>query len=80
MNGNTIIGGGQVKNPSGQVHPGTNWKAIGAGDYNGDGLSDLLLQNTSGDVSIWEMNGNMITGGGPAGPNPGPDWHAIRTG
>ena len=35
------------------------------------------MQNTSsGQVSIWDMNGNTITGGGPVA-NPGPSWHGI---
>jgi hypothetical protein len=35
------------------------------------------MQNTSsGQVSIWEMNGNTIIGGGPVA-NPGPSSHAI---
>ena len=54
MNGNTMIGGGPVR-----PNPGPSWQAIGTGDFNDDGLSDILLQNTSsGQVSIWEMNGN----------------------
>ena len=76
MNGNTLIGGGAVS-----PNPGPAWKAIGTGDFNGDGLSDILLQNTStGQVSIWEMNGNALIGGGPVSPNPGPAWKAIGTG
>ncbi len=127
MNGNTLIGGGAVS-----PNPGPSWKAIGTGDFNGDGLSDILWQNTSsgqvsiwemngnsligggpvtaqsraglesggtgdfngdghsdilfqnttssGQVSIWEMNGNTLIGGGPVSPNPGPSWKAIGTG
>ena len=38
------------------------------------------MQNTSsGQVSIWEMNGNNIISGGPVA-NPGPSWHAVGTG
>ena len=44
------------------------------------GHSDILMQNTSsGEVSVWEMNGNNIIGGGPVA-DPGPSWHAIGTG
>ena len=45
-------------------------------DYNGDGYSDILWQNTSGEVYIWEMNGTSVIGGGSLG-NPGPSWHPI---
>ena len=73
---NTLIGGGPVS-----PNPGPAWKAIGTGDFNGDRFSDILFQNTtSGQVSIWEMNGNSLIGGGPVSPNPGPSWKAIGTG
>jgi hypothetical protein len=43
--------------------PGPSWKAIGTGDFNDDGHSDILWQNTStGQVSIWEMNGTNVIG------------------
>jgi len=48
-------------------------------DFNGDGYSDILWQNTSGQVAIWEMKGTTVIGGGSLG-NPGPSWHAIATG
>jgi hypothetical protein len=54
-------------------NPGFNWHAIGTGA----GGSDILLQNVSGQTSIWEMSGNTIAAGGPVSPNPGPSWHAI---
>ena len=74
MNGNAIIGGG----PS--PIPGRVGKRSGQGDFYGNGLSDILMQNTSsGQVSVWEMSGNTIIGGGPVA-NPGPSWHAIGTG
>ena len=44
------------------LNPGPTWHEIGTGDFNGDGLSDILWQNTStGQVSIWEIGQN----GGP---------------
>ena len=67
MNGNNLIGGGQVANP------GTSGQAIGTGA----GGSDILLQNASGQATIWEMSGNTIAGGGLVTPNPGPSWHTI---
>ena len=38
-------------------NPGPSWKAIGTGDFNDDGHSDILWQNTNGQAAIWEMNG-----------------------
>ena len=59
--------------------PGPNWKVVGTGDFNGDGHSDILLQNTNGTVAIWEMNGVSATSSAVVA-NPGPNWHAIGTG
>jgi uncharacterized repeat protein (TIGR03803 family) len=75
MDGTNVIAGGVV-NPN----PGPSWYTVGTGDFNGDGLPDLLWQNANGQAAIWEMNGNTRIGGGPAGANPGPSWHAIGTG
>ena len=42
---------------------------------------DILFQNKStGHVSVREMNGNALVGGGSVSPNPGTSWHAIGTG
>ena len=73
MSGNTLVGGGPVS-----PNPGPSWQAIGTGDFTHDGFSDdILFQNSStGQVSIWEMEGNSIAGGGPVSPNPGPSWRA----
>ncbi|HZZ23386.1 MAG TPA: VCBS repeat-containing protein, partial [Roseiarcus sp.] len=49
-------------------------------DFNGDGASDILWQNASGQASIWDMSGNALTGGGAVSTNPGPAWKAIGTG
>jgi hypothetical protein len=73
MNGTNRSGGGLV------ADPGPNWHAIGTGDFNGDGQSDILFQNTNGSVAIWEMNGTNRSGGGLVA-DPGPNWHAIGTG
>jgi hypothetical protein len=62
-------------------NPGPAWKAIGTGDFNDDGHSDILFQNSSsGQISIWEMNGTNVVGGGAVTPDPGPTWKAIGTG
>ena len=53
---------------------------VGTGDFNDDGHSDILWQNTNGQVAIWELNGTNVIGGGNVGANPGPSWKAIGTG
>ncbi len=41
---------------------------------------NLLWQNTtSGQASIWQLNGGALIGGGPVSPSPGPSWKAIGT-
>ena len=59
--------------------PGKEWAAKGTGDFNGDGKSDILLQNaTDGTCYIWELNGTgPLVGNGYVGWTPGTDWHAV---
>jgi len=45
----------------------------------GDGYSELLWKNATGEADIWELNGTSIIGGGSLG-NPGPSWYAVGTG
>jgi hypothetical protein len=74
MNGTNVIGGGNVGGA-----PGTSWQVIGAEDFNDDGKSDILWQNTTaGQAAIWEMNGTNVIGGGNAGGAPGTSWHAVK--
>ena len=66
MNGTNVIATASLGNP------GPDWHIM---DYNGDGKSDILWQNSSGAVAVWEMNGtNPIATTIIA--NPGPTWHA----
>jgi hypothetical protein len=45
---------------------------------NGGSFSDILFQNKdTGQVSIWEMEGNTRIGGGLVSADPGLSWHAI---
>jgi hypothetical protein len=48
-------------------------------DFNGDGFSDVLFQNTDGSVATWLMNGTTPIAQ-PLIGDPGPSWHAIATG
>jgi hypothetical protein len=63
-----VIGGGSLGNP------GPDWHVMGTGDYNQDSRSDILFQNSSGAVSIWEMNGTSVIASSTLS-NPGPTWH-----
>jgi hypothetical protein len=55
MNGTTILN--QATSFVAQVP--TVWSIIGSGDYNGDGMSDVIWYN-GGNVAVWEMNGTTI--------------------
>jgi len=57
--------------------PGPSWHAIGTSDFNGDGHSDILWQNVSGQADIWEMNGTTQAAAALIGPNPGSAWRAV---
>ena len=70
MNGDHVIGSASLGNP------GPSWHVKGTGDFNGDGFSDILWQNDSGEAAIWEMNGATVIGAASLG-NPGPDWHIL---
>jgi FG-GAP-like repeat len=49
-------------------------------DFNGDGKSDVSLQNSgSGDVAVWLINGSTITSGAVVG-SPGTAWKIVATG
>jgi FG-GAP-like repeat len=49
-------------------------------DFNGDGKSDVSLQNVgSGDVAVWLMDGSTITSGAVVG-SPGTSWKIVATG
>jgi hypothetical protein len=48
-------------------------------DFDDDGISDFLFQNSSGEGDIWELNGTSVLVAGSIG-NPGPSWHIKATG
>jgi hypothetical protein len=47
---------------------------MGVGDYNNDGQSDILFQNSSGEVDIWSVSGTTVLMSASIA-NPGPTWH-----
>lgn len=68
MNAAGIIAAGQIGTPD------PAWQARDVADFNGDGLADLLFQNSaSSEVFIWLENGFAITSAGSIGM-PGTEW------
>ena len=45
-----------------------------ANDFNGDGISDVLLGNNNGSLALWELNGNHIDSNTTVGSVPA-GWH-----
>ena len=68
--------------PTAAAHPAPTAANITAGgtNFNGDGYSDILWQNTSGQPAIWEMNGTKVIDEANVGANPGASWKIIGTG
>jgi Ca2+-binding RTX toxin-like protein len=64
----------------GTVAPYLGWQIKTTGDFNGDGKTDILWQNTDGTPSVWLMNGTGVTWGGAIGSNPGASWQVKGTG
>jgi hypothetical protein len=58
-------------------NPGPAWQVHGTGDFNADGKSDILWQNTDGTSAVWLMDGTSLISGSSIGFNPGSDWHVI---
>ncbi|HJR55402.1 MAG TPA: FG-GAP-like repeat-containing protein [Rhizomicrobium sp.] len=53
---------GTVADTVALTSPGANWRAMAAGDFNGDGKSDIFWQNTATkQVQIHLMNGSNVT-------------------
>jgi hypothetical protein len=54
MNGTTLSGGGSPGSVA------TTWTIAQTGDFNTDGMSDLLWRDTGGNTAIWLMDGTTI--------------------
>ncbi|MBV9978310.1 MAG: VCBS repeat-containing protein [Hyphomicrobiales bacterium] len=76
MNGAQIASIQNVTLGGAPATPDASWNVAGIGDFNGDGKSDILWQNTNGSLIDWTMNGSQITaaqnvtlGGTPVTPD-----------
>ena len=58
-----------------------SWHVKGMADFNFDSRADIVFQNDSGAVAVWEMggtDGTTITSVNLVNINPGPAWHIVR--
>ena len=60
LSGTKVISAGAVTPPAGW--PASNWSVAQTGDFNGDGFSDILFFDGSGNVGIWYMKGVNVVG------------------
>ncbi len=67
-------------NAFGQVD--RSWQVAGTGDFNGDGLDDVLWHSNTGRVTNWlgQANGGFVGNFLNADGQAGTDWHIVATG
>jgi hypothetical protein len=53
--------GASVLQSEGIGDVGPNWTVAETGDFNGDGKSDILWHDTSGNIAMWYMNGTAVS-------------------
>ena len=65
-----------------QAQVGTSWHIAGTGDFNGDGLTDILWVNDSGQVTDWlgQFNGTFHGNSGGFLGQLDTSWHVVQTG
>jgi hypothetical protein len=64
MNGSTIVSNSALISGGAVISPDASWSIAGAGDFNADGMSDLLWRNTNGSIVVWTMSAQFVTGSG----------------
>jgi hypothetical protein len=59
------------------ANPGADWQVAGTGDFNGDGIVDLLWRNSNGSVVDWlgQKNGSFADNSSNFFSTPGTSWH-----
>jgi FG-GAP repeat protein len=61
------MNGAQVSSAASVGNVPTTWSIVETGDFDGDGKSDILWRDTSGNIALWFMNGATIASGAGLG-------------
>ncbi|MFT3769243.1 MAG: VCBS repeat-containing protein [Minicystis sp.] len=77
MNGTHVLARGpEIPGP-----PGTGWLLATAGEFNHDGLPDIVWHNpTTNQLAVWLLNGTHVLAPGPEIPSPGEGWRVVPCG
>jgi Ca2+-binding RTX toxin-like protein len=70
----TILNDDTASVPQSDTHSTGSVAHPVANDFNGDGISDVLLANNNGSLALWELNGNHIDSNTTVGSVPA-GWH-----
>jgi hypothetical protein len=62
---------------AGLSNPGAGWQLISVDHFTPNGQADLLFQNTSGAMMLWEMNGTSVATTLNL-PNPTAAWQSVN--
>ncbi|WP_170181740.1 FG-GAP-like repeat-containing protein [Phreatobacter stygius] len=84
--GNDVLAGGAdnpvlavAGTPAQAGRMGAEWNPLGTGDFNGDGVGDLLWIS-SGEAALWTFANGALSQFNPIGGRMGAEWTAIGTG
>ncbi len=61
MDGATITNSTTVTYQGNVVTPDASWSVAGTGDFSGDDKADVMWRQSSGALSLWQMNGASIS-------------------
>jgi len=73
MNGSSLVSSTII------AQPGPRWQVVATADFNGDGRTDIVVQNQDGTVGVWQMNGATIASSAIVA-EPGSGWHVVGAG